>query len=346
MEYLGLIYRNDLNIMYVKGYMKINLERIVRVDGVEGNQICELLKLVSPFQYTSEYLFIVFESLKPIRAKKGVESVDYVDVRAVIPLDKVAMEELKTSFNHNIRLVEPRWASEVEDFSQELFMENMRRGAICSLQMLNKLNKRILIDVFLEKWTNDENLIVRFVNFQYRKEKLDDGNSTIWQYLLMYERHEPYPDTCLGYFFDSVHEFANWHYKKVCLTMPDSGVLRVLNRLELFGADEWKGVISELEKDNNAQKYVQECIHQKSKLRQYIVMPIYFCLLDYFSRKKEWKGIPNELLFLEKKYKNEYKIAACLVGLRLGFDSIHELYYDYVKKNSEYKSNENLISEI
>lgn len=43
--------------------MKINLERIVRVDGVEGNQICELLKLVSPFQYTSEYLFIVFESL-------------------------------------------------------------------------------------------------------------------------------------------------------------------------------------------------------------------------------------------------------------------------------------------
>lgn len=116
--------------------------------------------------------------------------------------------------------------------------------------------------------------------------------------------------------------------------------------MELFGADEWKGVISELEKDNNAQKYVQECIHQKSKLRQYIVMPIYFCLLDYFSRKKEWKGIPNELLFLEKKYKNEYKIAACLVGLRLGFDSIHELYYDYVKKNSEYKSNENLISEI
>lgn len=50
--------------------MKINLERIVRVDGVEGNQICELLKLVSPFQYTSEYLFIVFESLKPIRAKR------------------------------------------------------------------------------------------------------------------------------------------------------------------------------------------------------------------------------------------------------------------------------------
>ena len=219
MEYLGLIYRNDLNIMYVKGYMKINLERIVGVDEVEGNQISELLKLVSPFQYTSEYLFIVFESLKPIRAKKGVKSVDFVDVRAVIPLDKVAMEELKISFNHNIRLVEPRWASEVEDFSQELFMENMRRGAICCLQMLNKLNKRISIDVFLEKWTNDENLIVRFINFQYRKEKLDDGNSTIWQYLLMYERHEPYPDTCLGYFFDSVHVFANWHYKKVYVTL-------------------------------------------------------------------------------------------------------------------------------
>ena len=165
-----------------------------------------------------------------------------------------------------------------------------------------------------------------------RQEKLDDGNSTIWQYLLMYERHEPYPDTCLGYFFDSVHVFANWHYKKVYLTMPDSGVLRVLNRLELFGSDEWKSVISELEKDSDAQKYVRECIHQKSKLRQYIVMPIYFFLLDYFLGKKEWKDIPDDLLFLQKKYKDEYRIAACLVGLRLGFDSIHELYYDYVKK--------------
>ena len=211
-------------------------------------------------------------------------------------------------------------------------MENMRRGAICCLQMLNKLNKRISIDVFLEKWTNDENLIVRFINFQYRKEKLDDGNSTIWQYLLMDERQEPYPDTCLGYVFDSVHVFANWHYKKVYLTMPDSGVLRVLNRLELFGSDEWKSVISELEKDSDAQKYVRECIHQKSKLRQYIVMPIYFFLLDYFLGKKEWKDIPDDLLFLQKKYKDEYRIAACLVGLRLGFDSIHELYYDYVKK--------------
>lgn len=345
MKYLGLIYRNDLNIMYVKGYMKISSERIVRVDEVKGNQIGELLKLVSPFQYTSEYLFVIFESLKPIRTR-GVKSVDYVDVRAVIPLDKVAMEELKDIFNHNIRLVEPRWASEVEDFSQELFIENMRRGAVCSLQMLNKLNKKVSIDVFLEKWTNDENLIVRFVNFQYRKEKLDDGNSTIWQYLLMYERHEPYPDTRLGYFFDSVHVYVNSYCKKVHLTMPNSTVLGVLNRLEQFGYDEWKSIISELEKDNGAQKYVKNSVGQKSKLRQYIVMPIYFFLLDYFSTKKEWKGIPDELLFLEKKYKNEYKIAACLVGLRLGFDSIHELYYDYVKKNSEYISNENLISEI
>ena len=61
-------------------------------------------------------------------------------------------------------------------------------------------------------------------------------------------------------------------------------------------------------------------------------MPIYFFLLDYFLGKKEWKDIPDDLLFLQKKYKDEYRIAACLVGLRLGFDSIHELYYDYVKK--------------
>lgn len=332
MEYLGLIYRNDLNIMYVKGYMRIAIERIVEVTKFDGNKINELLKLVSPFQYTSEYLFIVFDSLKPIRAKKGVKNVDYVDVRTIIPLDKVAMEELKLSLNRNIRFGEPRWASEVEDFSQEVFMENMKRGAKCCLQILNKLNKNFSINLFFKKWLDDENLIVRFANFLYRKERLDDGNSTIWQYLLMYERHEPYPETCLGYFFDSVHVYVNSFCKKEYLTMPDSKVLRVLDRLGQFGYDEWKSIISELEQDNDAQDYVKKCVEQKSKLKQYIVMPIYFFLLDYFSKENEWKGIPDELSFLEVNYKNEYKIAACLAGLRLGFDSIHELYYDSVKK--------------
>lgn len=333
MEYLGLIYRNDLNIMYVKGYMRINIERIIEVDKVDGSKINELLKLVPPFQYTSEYLFIEFESLKPIRARKGVKSIDYVDVRAIIPLDKVAMEELKISLNRNIRLIEPQWASEVEDFSQKLFMENMRRGAVCCLQMLNQSKKETFSDTFLEKWTNDESLIVRFTNFQYRKEKLDDDNSTIWQYLLMYERHEPYPNTCLGYFFDSVHVYVNSYYKKVHLTMPDSNVSKVLDRLDKFENDEWQSIIFELEKDSDAQNYLKSCTDKESGLRQYIVMPIYFLLLDYFSKGNEWKGVPDDLLSLEKKYKKEYKIAVCLAGLRLGFESIHELFYDYKKQN-------------
>lgn len=329
MEYLSLIYRNDLNLMYVKGYMRVPIERTIEFSKVDGDRINGLLKSVSPFQYTSEYLFIVFESLKPVRVKRGVKSVDYTDVRAIIPLDKVAMEEFKISLNRNIRLEEPRWSSEVEDFSQEVFMGNMKRGAVCCLKMLNQWNKSISIDRFLEKWMTDENLIVRFTNFQYKKEKLDDGNSTIWQYLLMYERHEPYPNTCLGYFYDSVHVFVNWHYKKVHLTMPDSNVLKVLNRLEQWEYEELEAIISELEEDNGAQNYVKSCTEQKSKLRLYIVMPIYFFLLDYFLKGNEWKGISERLLSLEKKYKNEYKIAACLAGLRLGFEAIHELYYDY-----------------
>lgn len=44
MEYLGLIYRNDLNIMYVKGYMKINLERIVMyLANLHTSFLCNLI---------------------------------------------------------------------------------------------------------------------------------------------------------------------------------------------------------------------------------------------------------------------------------------------------------------
>ena len=138
MEYLSLIYRNDLNLIYVKGYMRVPIERTIEFSKVDGDRINGLLNSVSPFQYTSEYLFIVFKSLKPVRLKRGVKSVDYTDVCAIIPLDEVAMEELKISLNRNIRLEEPRWSSEVEDFSQEVFMENMRRGAVCCLKMLNQ----------------------------------------------------------------------------------------------------------------------------------------------------------------------------------------------------------------
>ena len=64
-EYLGIIHRNDLNILFKKGYIvlcTIHVKTISGNDSVPEEYIRELLKNVSPFDYTSEYVFINLKS--------------------------------------------------------------------------------------------------------------------------------------------------------------------------------------------------------------------------------------------------------------------------------------------
>lgn len=333
-KYLGIIHRNDLNILFKRGYIVLcsaHMKDISGYDNVTEKNVSDLLHNISPFDYTSEYVFIKFVLKKKWWKKDNINNIEYKDVMSIIPLDLIAKKDMEMSFNKMIKFEEPLWHSCVENFSQILFKENMERGASACLEILDaKVNKPI-------NDLGDENLIAKFTNIQFQKDKLDE-NSTIWQYLLMYDRHEPYPDNNIGYFYDSVHVFVNFISKKECLSIsPVFGgkspeVLKSLEWIEQQKVLGFENIICELEKNEYAKKYIEKCT--QNDLRQYILLPIYFFLLNLLSSTQNYQTIAKiagENMFV-KLYKKEYGLAVYLVGLRLGFDSINEIYYQNLDK--------------
>ena len=234
---------------------------------------------------------------------------------------------MEMSFNKMIKFVEPLWGTYVDDFSQSLFSENMCKGASACLEILGIKVEKPLKDL------DDEDLIIKVTNYRFQKENLDE-NSSIWQYLLMYERHEPYPSNCLGYFYDSVHVFVNYTFKKEYLTMPKTEILKVLNLIDRQSRYDFEYIVCELKNNKCAERYIERCT--RKGIRQYILIPIYFYLLNLFS-------LPNYQSLMKdycrnsfkRLYEKEYKLAVYLVGLRLGFDSINEIYYQKLEKDME-----------
>ena len=93
-------------------------------------------------------------------------------------------------------------------------------------------------------------------------------------------------------------------------------------------------VVCELKNNKCAERYIEKCT--RKGIRQYILIPIYFYLLNLFS-------LPNYQSLMKdycrnsfkRLYEKEYKLAVYLVGLRLGFDSINEIYYQKLEKDME-----------
>ena len=329
-NYLGVISRSDLNALYRNGYMKLSIQHFhVFTDmAMPEDVILQLLDSMSPITYTSEILFI--HICKSKLRKTKIEKIEWKDVKALIPLDSVAKQDLNQSFHKKVKFEEPKWAEYVEDFMQQLFCENMRRGAKACLKMFD-IGR---CDKLCENYQmEDPDLIVKFANCLFAKETLDE-QSSMWQYLLKYERHEPYPKSLIGYFYDSVHVLTNYTVKKELLDMSQYKP-KILNILNGIGEKEFDKIVAEIESNDGAQKYIEKC--QTKRRKDYIVMPLYFFLFSILTLDNDIaidKGF-FELKKLKSKYRKEFEYAAYLVGLRLGFTAISDLYYEHRKQISE-----------
>ena len=326
-NYLGIISRSDLNALYRNGYMKLSIQHFhVFTDmALSEDVIVQLLDSVSPITYTSEVLFI--HICKSKLRKTKIEKIEWKDVKALIPLDWVAKQDLNQSFHKKVKFEEPKWADYVEDFMQQLFCENMRRGAKACLEIFDIGRCDSLCESYQME---DPDLIMKFTNCLFAKETLDE-QSSIWQYLLKYERHEPYPKSLIGYFYDSIHVFTNFTVKKELLDLSQckSRILNILNEIE---EKEFDKIVDVIESNDGAQKYIEKC-HTKER-KDYIVMPLYFFLFSILTLEN---GIAIDKGFLEvtklkSKYRKEFEYAAYLVGIRLGFTAISDLYYEHRKQ--------------
>ena len=111
----------------------------------------------------------------------------------------------------------------------------------------------------------------------------------------MYERHEPYPKSLLGYFYDSVHVFTNFTVKKELLDLSQCKS-KILNILNGIGEKDFDKIVAEIESNNGAQKYIEKC--QTKRRKDYIVMPLFFFLFSILTLDND---IAIDKVFFELK---------------------------------------------
>lgn len=321
-NHIALIHRDELNILLKKGYILVNKYNVSI--GETDEDILQLLNNSSPFEYTSEYIFVRFRSSKKNLPTK-CEELEYKDVISVIPLDLSAKRELEISLNKSIVLSMPLWTRVVEDYLQVLLCKNMGKGGIACLEIFGcdkpkdfKIINSEIEDDFKEKTSN----------LLLHKESLNEKYS-LWVYLFMYDRYEPYPKNVLGYFYDSLHVFINFVTHQSLPEMPNTSALKVLQRITNELELKFEDVVSLLETSPESRSYVEK--NTINNIRRYVVMPLFFLLKNVISSNDIRSK--NRLNAIKAKYKNEFVLALYLVGLRLGYSSIYELCCKEIKKN-------------
>lgn len=313
-NHIALIHRNELNILLRKGYILVNKYNVSI--GETDEDIQQLLSNSSPFEYTSEYVFIRFRSSKKNLPTK-CEELEYKDVVSVIPLDLSAKKELEISLNKSIVLSMPLWTSVVEDYQQVLLCKNMEKGGTACLKIF-ECDKTKDFKIINSEIEDDFKEIAS--NLLLHKESLNEKHS-LWVYLFMYDRYEPYPKNVLGYFYDALHVFVNFVKRQVSLEMPNTSALKVLQKINSELELKFEDVVNLLETSLDSRPYVEK--NTNNNIRRYIIMPLYFLLKSILS-SNDIKS-KNRLNDIKRKYKNEFTIALYLVGLRLGYSSIYEL---------------------
>ena len=200
----------------------------------------------------------------------------------------------------------------------------MEKGGIACLEIFKYDKKKIKI---INSEIEDDFKEITS-NLLLHKESLNDKHS-LWVYLFMYDRYEPYPKNVLGYFYDSLHVFVNFVTHQSLPEMPNTSALRALQRISNELELKFEDVISLLETSPDSRSYVEK--NTINNIRRYIVMPLFFLLKNEISSND--LRSKSRLNAIKAKYKNEFIIALYLVGLRFGYSSIYELCCKELMKN-------------
>jgi hypothetical protein len=171
-------------------------------------------------------------------------------------------------------------------------------------------------------------LKIYFNGLEFRKHgtkanKIQNGN--YWEYLIAYDRFDYFPNSTLGYFYDSGQVFA---YSKGLPTFEGSGIHQFLEKLNFANPTaKLPDIIKYLETEEQLKGYVSQTT--TSDIKQYIVAPLYLMLRDEIRKSDD---IAQTKLFknLEylKKFDDSFNYAVILLGAFFGFRKFYDNYYE------------------
>ncbi len=322
-QFLSIILRNQFNLFYRFGYTFIPKSQLVKFDGKINNEtqdsIIKQFKTVAPFEYDEEYLILHLE--KEITNESDFIQFDIQDIVAVYPLSQQAKASIESKIDQRIRLEKPIFEAILPLIETEIENKEVEK-AISALWKICKIESPIenyIANIGLENIFNG----LEFRKHGTKANKIQNGN--YWEYLIAYDRFDYFPNSTLGYFYDSGQVFA---YSKGLPTFEGSGIHQFLEKLNFANPTaKLPDIIKYLETEEQLKGYVSQTT--TSDIKQYIVAPLYLMLRDEIRKSDD---IAQTKLFknLEylKKFDDSFNYAVILLGAFFGFRKFYDNYYE------------------
>jgi hypothetical protein len=323
-QFLSIVLREQFTFFYRAGYTFIPNTELIFFEGeLESDlikeKIFEKFKTLTPFFYDQEYLILHLE--KETTSESDFIQFEIQDIVAIYPLSKEAKASIESKIDQRIRLETPIFENVLQLIKTEIENKEVEKA-------MSALWKICKIESPLEKYVANIGLDNIFNGLEFRRHgtkanKIQNGN--YWEYLIAYDRFDYFPNSTLGYFYDSGQVFA---YSKGLPTFEGSGIHQFLEKLNYANPTaKLPDIIKYLETEEQLKGYVSQTT--TSDIKQYIVAPLYLMLRDEIRKSDD---IAQTKLFknLEylKKFDDSFNYAVILLGAFFGFRKFYDNYYE------------------
>lgn len=320
-KYLAILNRYEFAQFYRFGYVYISVSELLPFTEIGSNEtksnLVSQFKNITPFEYDEEYLII--HLCQEIENQNTIQKFLITDLKSIYPLSRQAKLAIQERIDSRIKLEEPIFESLIPAIISNI-QNNEIEMSISALWTIFDLDGSI--DLIKQKIGVDH----IYKGIEFRKDSIkafQTKNANIWSILIAYDRYEFFPNTTLGYFFDSGQVFA---YSKNA-NFEKSKLYELLKSIK----DDSKTptIFSELEKSEQSKSYISNT--NFDGLKFHIVAPLYLMLKDDFRNCDDLtqsKYFSKSSLEYLKSFGDEFKATVILLGSFFGYKKIYDSYYD------------------
>ena len=319
-NYLTIISRSDFSNLYKFGHIYVH--NVVPFEGKLSDHADDkflfdaVTAYMDTYEYSTEYFLLHIFKIPFSGSSVEIFVKDIVDVYA---LDEEARASLAVSLDSRIVLQVSAWNDFFSELNKKQAIRQARAGEFNCFEIFKISNEdRAAVAKLLPKGFVEELFSDLFNHVR------PSGNRSIWNYLIRYERHQPYWNDNRGFFSDAIHVYENFKQKsEIDYEIADEVPLG-----DVIGSCEPK--ISEIYK---LLKHKQGDDYQVNGCNYFAVAPLFLYLKSYFKEggitPASFRG--NEYIYNGDFYKHfnfDFAVAVSLLGLSLGHDLTYSCYYE------------------
>lgn len=319
-NYLTIISRSDFSNLYKFGHIYVH--NVVPFEGKLSDHADDkflfdaVTAYMDTYEYSIEYLLLHIFKIPFSGSSVEIFVKDIVDVYA---LDEEARASLAVSLDSRIVLQVSAWNDFFSELNKKQAIRQAKAGEFNCFEIFKISNEdRAAVAKLLPKGFVEELFSDLFNHVR------PSGNRSIWNYLIRYERHQPYWNDNRGFFSDAIHVYENFKQKsEIDYEIADEVPLG-----DVIGSCEPK--ISEIYK---LLKHKQGDDYQVNGCNYFAVAPLFLYLKSYFKEggitPASFRG--NEYIYNGDFYNHfnfDFAVAVSLLGLSLGHDLTYSCYYE------------------